>query len=109
MPTTTWLDNPVNQTAIGNLSDYDPNVLKQAVTGTSGLGSYESVFGKTGTGSDNANKGSLKGQKVASVVGGIVDLAQGYLGQQSAVKSTEELMANAGTQNRSIGGVGYVR
>ena len=109
MPTTTWLDNPVNQTAIGNLSDYDPNVLKQAVTGTSGLGSYESVFGKTGTGSDNANKGSLKGQKAASVVGGIVNLAQGYLGQQSAVKSTEELMANAGTQNRSIGGVGYIR
>lgn len=49
------------------------------------------------------------GQKAASVVGGIVNLAQGYLGQQSAVKSTEELMANAGTQNRSIGGVGYVR
>lgn len=49
------------------------------------------------------------GQKAASVVGGVVNLAQGYLGQQSAVKSTEELMANAGTQNRSIGGVGYVR
>lgn len=49
------------------------------------------------------------GQKAASVVGGIVNLAQGYLGQQSAVKSTEELMANAGTQNRSIGGIGYVR
>lgn len=49
------------------------------------------------------------GQKAASIVGGVVNLAQGYLGQQSAVKSTEELMANAGTQNRQIGGVGYVR
>ena len=52
---------------------------------------------------------ALTGAKVASVVGGVTSLAQGYLGQQSAVKSTEELMANAGTQNRSIGGVGYVR
>ena len=107
MPTTTWLDNSPKQTAIGNLSDYNPDVLKQAVTGTSGLGSYEDTFGKTGT--TNANEESPNGSKAAAVIGGVANLMQGYIGQQSAVKSTEELMANAGTQNRSIGGVGYIR
>lgn len=109
MPTTTWLDNSPKQTAIGNLSDYNPDVLKQAVTGTSGLGSYEDTFGKTGTTSYNVNEESPNGSKAAAVIGGVANLMQGYIGQQSAVKSTEELMATAGTQNRSIGGVGYVR
>lgn len=55
------------------------------------------------------NEESPNGLKAAAIIGGVGDLMQGYIGQQSAVKSTEELMANAGTQNRSIGGVGYVR
>lgn len=109
MPTTTWLDNSPKQTAIGNLSDYNPDVLKQAVTGTSGLGSYEDTFGKTGTTSYNVNEESPNGSKAAAVIGGVANLMQGYIGQQSVVKSTEELMANAGTQNRSIGGIGYIR
>ena len=109
MPTTTWLDNSPKQTAIGNLSDYNPDVLKQAVTDTSGLGSYEDTFGKTGTTSYNVNEESPNGSKAAAVIGGVANLMQGYIGQQSAVKSTEELMANAGTQNRSIGGIGYIR
>lgn len=109
MPTTTWLDNSPKQTAIGNLSDYNPDALKQAVTGTSGLGSYEDTFGKTGTTSYNVNEESPNGSKAAAVIGGVANLMQGYIGQQSAVKSTEELMAAAGTQNRSIGGIGYTR
>lgn len=55
------------------------------------------------------NEESPNGLKAAAVIGGVADLMQGYIGQQSAVKSTEELMATAGTQNRSIGGVGYTR
>lgn len=58
---------------------------------------------------DGVNEESPSGSKAAAVVGGVTSLIQGYLGQQSTVKSAEEIMANAGTQNRSIGGVGYVR
>lgn len=108
MPSYTWLDNPVKQTAIGNLSDINTDELKQAVTGTSGFGSYEDVFG--GAGSNQEVKiGATAGQKISSVVGGVANLAQGFIGQQNLVKGTGEMMANAGTQERSIGGVGYTR
>ncbi len=70
---------------------------------------YDNVvkFGSTVLGKEQHK--ALTGQKIASVVGGVANLAQNYIGQQSAVKSTEELMTNAGTQNRSNDGVGYTR
>lgn len=49
------------------------------------------------------------GQKVASIVGGVVDIAGGVIGTQNAVRSSGEMMANAGTSLGNIGGVGYDR
>lgn len=65
-----------------------------------------------GNGDGNTVEAKIKpssGQKVAGVIGGVADIAQGVIGTQSAVKSAGEMMANAGTSNGNVGGVGYVR
>ena len=98
---------PAMQTAIGNLSDYDPDVLKQAVTGTSGPGSYNSVFGNIPSNDPKPKGKGITGGQAASVIGGVADLAGGVIGQLNSVKSEHEMMAHAGTVQGNIGGIGY--
>lgn len=50
---------------------------------------------------------SAAGLKAASVVGGAANIIGGYIGQQSAVKSSDELLANAGTSQGNVMGVWY--
>lgn len=58
-------------------------------------------------GPTTAPKNKMTGLQAASIVGGVTGIAGGYIGQQSAVKSSDELLANAGNSFGSSMGIGY--
>lgn len=51
---------------------------------------------------------SAAGLKAASVIGGVANLAGGFIGQ-NAVKSSDELLANAGLSQGNVMGISYQR
>ena len=100
----------LNSAQINNMISSPYTNPTQQSQPSSGIDVFE--LGGHGNGSYKDNQVEIKasaGQKVAGVIGGIADIAGGVLSTQSAVKGEGEMMANAGTTNGNIGGVGYVR
>ena len=80
----------------------------QTINGVTDYGGGGSMRGSTSWGNgEKATSGVTPGQKVASVIGGVTDLAGGVIGQLNSVKSEHEMMAHAGTVQGNIGGIGY--
>lgn len=104
--------NPQLLTGLGRdaYSTFDTRNITQPVINTAL--DPESKINKDGIANINTKptrntNNSATGLKAASVIGGTANIVGGYIAQQSAVKSSDELLANAGTSQGNVMGVGY--
>lgn len=96
MPQQSPADVP-NAMAIGN--PYRYNDITTAVTQTEPEKTLEPY--------KNSTQHSTSGMKVGNAISGAASIAGGVINQVNSVKGVGEMMTEAGTTNRNIGGIGY--
>ena len=105
------LENQSLLTGRNGISPYSPTAiiqpLQQQAMDPSSIENQYRIANIQGPKNIPPKSNSATGLKAASVIGGTANIVGGYIAQQSAVKSSDELLANAGTSQGNVMGVGY--